>query len=133
SSGLWCSSCAGYHGFKDAGVIPIVVPEAEFIEIEREIATRDLMERSHDAPLDHRPEAVDVGGMDVAAHVFPAAVPDAVVPIAKAAKRSVDQMLIAGDQFDLARDGTLHKSFHRVAVEPVDHPCDYVSLAGYGP
>src|SRR5437879_4137542 len=52
-------------------VLPIVVPELELIDVQREIFGADLMERSDDAALHQRPEAFDCVGMDVPMHIFP--------------------------------------------------------------
>ena len=44
-------------------VLPIVVPELEFRNIERQILGRYLVERAHDPALQDRPESLDGVGM----------------------------------------------------------------------
>jgi hypothetical protein len=44
-------------------VLPIVVPESEFGNIEREVLNRYLVERAHDPALQDRPESLDGVGM----------------------------------------------------------------------
>src|SRR5207247_6075789 len=48
SSGSWlfCSSCAGDDGIEDRRVLPVVVPETEFIVVCGEIAFGEVMERA---------------------------------------------------------------------------------------
>jgi|ERR1700732_346897 len=60
-------------------VLAVVVPEGELVEVERQIPRGDVMEVTHDAALDQRPEAVDVGGMDLAADVLAGLVVDRLV------------------------------------------------------
>lgn len=51
-------------------VLPVVIPKAEFGDVERQILLADLMERVHHAVLNRRPEVFDGVCMDHAHHVF---------------------------------------------------------------
>jgi hypothetical protein len=56
--GSSCASAPRYGGSEDVGIIPIVVSELEFRDVQRQIFPADLVERAHDAALQERPEAV---------------------------------------------------------------------------
>src|SRR5258708_16248425 len=67
-------SARPYRRSENVRVHPVVVAELEFIDVEREIFPADLMERSHDAALNQRPEAFDGVGVNVSVHIFAFAV-----------------------------------------------------------
>jgi hypothetical protein len=60
-----CYSCA-----EDIGVVPIVVAELEFGDVQREILLADLVIAAHNAALDERPEAFNRVRVDRADHVI---------------------------------------------------------------
>ena len=57
---------------EDIGVLPVVVTELKYRDIERQIFLADLVEASHDAALHERPEAFDGLSMDRADNILPA-------------------------------------------------------------
>src|SRR5437867_6831046 len=126
------SSCAGNHGIEDRRVTPVVVPEAEFIDVEREIAFGYLMERAHDAPLDERPEGIDVRRVDVAAHVFLRSVTDELARKSEEGQDIVFPRLVRGDQIDLGGNSLPDEVGQGRNVGPLDHLRDDVSLPGDG-
>jgi hypothetical protein len=55
---------------KDVRVLPIVIAELEFGNIERHVLAADLVERTNDATLDDRPEAFDGLSMNRANNIL---------------------------------------------------------------
>src|SRR5262245_50325498 len=64
------ASAACYRGTEDVGIVPIVVAKFEFSDVQRQVFTADLMEATHDATLQERPEAVDCLSVDNAIDVL---------------------------------------------------------------
>lgn len=124
------SRCA-YHGGEDVRILPVVVPEGEFVEVEREVALGDLMERAHDTALDERPEAVDVRGVDVAVDVLPRTVVDGAMAIAESLESLVAWILVGGD-LDLVSNGLADESSKSRRVRVLDHLRYDVALARDG-
>lgn len=117
-----------HHCGKDVVVLPVVVPEGELVEIERQVRLRDMMEVPHDAPLDERPEAVNVARVDLAADVLSGAMVDRLVgPLA--ADAAIAGVLIGRDEINLVSDGvglrTLPGSWRRSPRSPGTprYPC----------
>ncbi len=63
------SSASCYHEVEDIGILPVVEPEAEFVQVQRQILAADFVERAHHAPLEQAPERFNVVRVDVAANV----------------------------------------------------------------
>src|SRR5689334_17569851 len=63
-----------YHRPERIGVLAVVVPKTEFVDVERQVAGADLVVAAHDPALEERPEAIEVRGMHDAAHVLTLAV-----------------------------------------------------------
>ena len=57
SCGSFCASAPCYGFSKDIGVVPVVVAELEFGDVQRQIFAADLVEGADDAALEDRPEA----------------------------------------------------------------------------
>jgi hypothetical protein len=64
------ASASCYSRPENVRVLPVVVAELKLIQVERKILLADVVVRPNDAPLEQRPEAFDVVGMDVPANVF---------------------------------------------------------------
>src|SRR2546425_8419083 len=69
------SSACCYHALEHIVVLAVVMPEGEFVEIERQVVLGDIVERAHEAALNERPEAINVSGVNFSAHVLACAVP----------------------------------------------------------
>jgi hypothetical protein len=52
-------SAPRYSGTEDIGVIPVIVAEFEFRNVQRQILAADLVESAHDTAFNQRPEAID--------------------------------------------------------------------------
>lgn len=63
-------SASCYDIVEDVRILPVIVSIRKLRQIHRQIGLADVMERAHDATLEQTPKAIQVGRMDVAAHVF---------------------------------------------------------------
>ena len=81
------------------------------------------------AALKEAPERIDVRGMDLAAHVFPGAVRDRFMPIARFGQVAIAVGFIGCDQINLIRDHLAHESVQRSDVRGLDYFADHVALA----
>jgi hypothetical protein len=75
-------SAAFYQQVEHVGVFPMIVPERELGEVERQILLRDVMKASDDPALKQSPETIDVLGMDLSPNVLTGAVSNCVVRVA---------------------------------------------------
>ena len=82
----------------------MIVAEGKFIQIQRQIILRNLMIGADHATLQQRPEALDVVGVDISAHVFAFAVIDGLVMYAFV-EIPIGRILIGRDQRDLLAHG----------------------------
>jgi hypothetical protein len=64
------ASAGCYRGTEDVLVIPVVVPELELRDVERQVFPADLVVRADHAALEQRPEAFNRVGVDCADHVL---------------------------------------------------------------
>lgn len=58
-------------GSEDVGVGSVVVPELEFIDVERQVLRRDFVESSYDTALHNAPKALDGVGVRGTNNIFP--------------------------------------------------------------
>jgi hypothetical protein len=68
--GPLCVSATRYSGTKDVSVLPIVVTELKFRNVQRHILLTDLVECADNAALDDRPEAFNRIGMNGTDDIF---------------------------------------------------------------
>src|SRR5438445_3371033 len=78
AAGPTCSA-SSYERPKHVGIVAVIMPEGEFVDVERQVFFRNVMERPHDAALQERPELIEVRGVDVPADVLTLAVVHALV------------------------------------------------------
>src|SRR5438093_6762555 len=83
------ASAACYRRPENVGILPVVVPELKLREVERQVLLADVVVGADDPPLQKGPEAIEVRGMDVAAHVLTPCVTHALMGIAKWAERPI--------------------------------------------
>src|SRR5437867_1423619 len=110
-----------------------VVPEAELVEVEREIAARDLVVRPHDAALDERPEAIEMRGVHLASDILPLGMVHGLMLVAELSEAHIAAMLVRRDERYGRRHGPLHEVVHRNAGHAIHHLAHDVALAGDGP
>src|SRR6266571_8541944 len=93
---------------KNIRVLPIVVSELEFFDVQRQVLRADLVERADDPALHETPEALDGIGVNRAVDVFASAVmhhPDRVLE----AEFAVSGVLVSAEKADLVRHGFADK------------------------
>jgi hypothetical protein len=73
------ASAGCYRSTEDVLVIPVVVPELELRDVERQVFPADLVVRADHAALEQRPEAFNRVGVDCADHVLLGGVVDGLV------------------------------------------------------
>jgi hypothetical protein len=124
------SACCD-HALEYVGMLPVVMPEGEFVEVEREVVFRDVMERAHDAPLNERPEAINVRGMDFPAHVLASAMADKLVG-PSILNPLIPPMLVCGNQINALRDRLMDEPIQCEHIGTLDHLRHDVALTGDG-
>src|SRR5262245_29784131 len=77
------ASAACYCLSEHVGVLPVVVPELELREIERQVLRGYVVVRADDAALQECPERIEVRGVDFATHVLALRVANGLVPEAQ--------------------------------------------------
>jgi|SRR5579864_2045526 len=90
------------------------------------------MEAAEHAALDERPEAIDVAGMDLSAHVLSGAVTDSVMRRAEPSEAAVSCMLVGRHNVNVVRNRLVDEAFQPARVGRLDHLADHASLAGNG-
>ena len=61
---------------EDIGVVAVVIPELEFGDVQRQIFAADLMEASHNAALQQRPENINRLSMHNAVNITASGMPN---------------------------------------------------------
>src|SRR6202035_989872 len=119
------------YGREHVFILPVVVPERKLVQVQRQVALRNMVKVAHDAALDQRPEAVDGASVDLAADVLARRVVHEVMgPLL--ADPPIGRKLIGRDQRHPIGDRLVHESAERLSVGRLDHLADHVSLAGDG-
>jgi hypothetical protein len=70
SFGSFCVSATRYRGAENVRVVPVVIAELKFGNIQRKVFAAHLVKAAHDAALQERPEAVNGLSMDNAVDVL---------------------------------------------------------------
>jgi hypothetical protein len=89
-------------------VQPVIIPELEFGNIQREIFLADFVEGSDHAALQDRPKAFDGLRMDSSDDVLAASMINSGMGVVLG-KGIVAPELIGAEQADFRRDGLMHK------------------------
>jgi len=126
-SRAFCASAYCYGRTENVGVLPVVVAPLEFRDVERQIFGADMVEATHNAALQQRPEAIDCLGMDQSAHIFTAPVADGLM---RELWRETDvaAMFVSGDKADFLRHGHPDEMAHGPHVRFAQHASHDVAL-----
>src|SRR5881396_3524491 len=76
ASGVSDASASCYGVPENILVLAVVKPEGKLVQVEGQILPADMMKRSDHSALQQTPKAVDVAGMNQAAHVFARGMPN---------------------------------------------------------
>ena len=121
-------SAPRYGTAEDVRVIPVVVPELELGDVQRQILCADLVERAHDAAFHEAPEAVNGLGMDCADHILLAAVAHGLVREIRL-QSGVASVFVGGEQINLCRDGLADETLQGFGVGAMDHAGNHIAFA----
>ena len=134
ASAAACSAFC-YDGRKDIGVLPIVMTERKFRQVQREIVFRDIVERTNHTAFQQAPESLDIIGMHVASDILFPGMMHRVVGTSR--KCFIDiriaRSFIGGDKGNVLIHGLLHKVLQRMLIGQFDHLADDIAFAGDGP
>jgi hypothetical protein len=120
-------SAPTYGRAEDVRIVPIVVSELKFRDVQRQILAADLVEAAHDAAFQQRPEAINRLRVDDAINILSRRVIDGLV-IKNLVQRIVGRVFIRRDQADLIGHSTADESIQGRAVGTRDYPRNDIAL-----
>ena len=126
------SSSGPHDRTEHVRVAAVVVAEREFVDVERQVLLRHVVERTHDSTLEQRPERVDRARVDLAANVLALGVVHRLVPVAVGHELLVAGVLVARDQLARRVDRPVDEPAQRLLVGALDHLSDDRALARDG-
>jgi len=130
SLGASCGSATRYGRTEDILVLPIVIPEFKFRNIQGKVLGGNLVEGAHDAAFDQRPEAFDGVGMNSTDHVFAPAMAHNAVRVF--GQPGVAGVLVGRQEIDLGAYGLTDEVLQGAPVGIADHASHDATVAGYG-
>jgi hypothetical protein len=113
---------------EDVRIIPIIVAELEFGNVQRHVFGAHLVERPDHAAFEDRPETLNRIRVDRADDVLALGVVNGCVWIFLV-ELPVAFPLISAEQADLVRDGFADKFAERVGLNVLDHAGDHIALS----
>jgi hypothetical protein len=117
---------------KDMFVIPVIVPELKFRDVEWQILGADLVERADHATLEDRPKAFDRVCVDRADDILAGSMADNVVRIILVQPPIADPFIRDQEAYLLGYRAA-HKRLEDIAADSFDNTSDDLSLAFDGP
>ncbi len=125
--GVSCTLAPTDRRSEDVRVLPVVVTELEFRDIQRHVFGAHLVERAHHAALEDRPEAFDCLSVDRADDVLALGVVNGRVRIFLI-EPPVTFPLIGAEQTYFVRDGLADEFTECVGADVLDNAGDHVVL-----
>src|SRR5579863_5548334 len=117
---------------KNIGILPIVIPELKFRNVQGKVFPADLMIGANHAALHERPEAFDGVGVDRSDDVLPGAVVDSAMG-QLLRQGAVRDEVVVRDEADLVRDRLGDEAHDGLVVRASDDTGDDVTLTLDGP
>jgi hypothetical protein len=114
---------------EDVGVVPIVISELKFRDVQREIFAAYLVITAHNAALNQRPEALNRVGVDRADNVLAKLVIDNAVTVSVAGEIAVAGIGVGAEQADFVGNGFSYEILDRCHVGAENHAGNDVTLA----
>ena len=105
---------------EDVGIVALVVPKLEFIDVQMQILFADLVEGAHDPALHNRPETFDGVGMNRASHIFSCSVVDHAMRDALI-NEAVALMIIRRKQADMVGNSFMNEAIQRRGIGTFNH------------
>jgi hypothetical protein len=122
------ASAACYRASKHIGVVPVVIAELKFRDVQRQIFGAHFVERADHAALEDRPEALNRVGVNCTDHILALAVINGrmikFLQIVAVVTRRVGRQ-----QTDFVRDGFIDEIEHGLRRDALQNSGDYVALA----
>jgi hypothetical protein len=112
---------------EDIRIVPIVVTELKFRDVQRHVFGTDLVEASNNTALEDRPKALNRVRVDCADNVLPYAVIDCAVRII--GQPVIDAALIGSEQTDFVRDGFTNEGFGGLFGDVLQNARDDIAFA----
>src|SRR5688572_17200064 len=122
------SSASCDHVTEYRGILSVVMPIGKFIQVERQILLAHVVIRTHDATLQERPERINIGSVDLAAHVLALAVFNGFVLVVLI-QQPIAGMLIGRNERDFLVYGLANEAIKRRRIGTLYHLANYVALA----
>jgi hypothetical protein len=127
---MMLSSASFDRRSENVRVLPVVIAELEFGNIQRHIFPAHFMECADHAALENRPEAFDGLRVDRADDVLTSRMVNSRVRVISV-ERIVARILSGAEQADFMRDGFADESGESGGIHVRDYPRDHISLAAY--
>lgn len=123
------SASASSYGFPEhVRVLPVVMAELKFRQVERQVLAADIVVGADDSALQERPKRVQILGVDHPGNVLASGVVNGVVRI-YSVQALIAYVLIGCDKRDLVADSFGHEPFERFTAEILNHAANYIALA----
>ena len=114
---------------EDVVILPVVVSELEFRNVERQVFSAHLVERAHDAALDERPETINGLSVDGADNVLADSVVNSRVREFPG-QLPVAVELVCAKQADFGRDGLADEIGEGRSANILNDASDDIALFG---
>ena len=98
------------HRTEGIGILAVVMPEAELIQIKREIILRDVVIAADDSALQQGPETLDIVSVDLSANILAFAVVHDIVREAYRVQMRVTGPFVSRHKVNLAAHGLANEA-----------------------
>jgi hypothetical protein len=132
ASPLACSAFC-YHIGEDVRVLAVIVPVAELRQVQRQIGFADLMVGADYPTLQQAPEAIQVRGMDVPAHIFTLRMAHRLVRIAALSEALIACVRISRHERHALTNSLLYKTLQCFSVHLLDNLRHHIALTSNSP
>lgn len=113
---LACSAFC-YHVAKDVWILAVIVPVAELGQVQRQVVFAHLVIGADHTPLQQAPEAVQVRGMHIAAHILTAIMAHRLMRIAQLGQALITRVLISGHQGHVLSYSLPYKALQSLCID----------------
>ena len=113
------TSAARYDLIEGVGIAPMIMPELEFVDIERHVGIGHLMVGANHASFQQRPETFDVLSVNRADDILSLSMINGLMRVG-GAKTTIADPLIGREQADLLGYDLANEAFQRRTVNAVD-------------
>jgi hypothetical protein len=117
---------------EDVRGLAVIRPECELVQVERKVRLGDVVEASHNASFQERPEAIDTRRVNFTPDVFAARMANGLVPEI-AINRGVPPKLVRGDERNGRRNRLVNEIGKGLRIGSLDDLGDDVSFSGDRP